>query len=755
LNWFRSKVGKDVPDRMQPTEMIAKSGNIAEQAELIPYPTSPSELYLMRQYTPILQTVCIKLRDEIWRKPPYVEKEYANRCPSCKINYEADTPECEKCGGPTVEPDDKGRRIIEAFMTKMNDSDQDLIKVGKMFEDDTNTTDDGWLIGVKDYIVDKKGNIIDYEPMEIYRGRPGKIWLVRDRMLRKTGEDYQLKRGFFTCVLHREGNLQTSKGDCKKCGRKLHPVTEVALDHEARPMIGYLDGEVCHDSRYQPSELYGFSNILCLWTLAQTLINMDSQQNRTYKHDRPPKMALFINTDNPQQFNELAKKQDEKKAKNPNYVPRYAFNSSRGGGTGGGNPVNVVNFTPSYTDLQNIEQRKEIRERISALYGVSNILVNDTSSSGGLNNEGLQIRVTTRAVETAHTQYHERVFKWIVKFLQVEGWVIRFPEPIEADKAAIQTRKAQNFMMLLQLVDRKVKPTIDDSEDLTFSFDIDELEPMQQQFGGGFGGGPNGEENVPPSGERPSVSQGPRGGRYYTNPGSGQKIPLASGQEPPIKAASAYIQNGNNRYPVYVDSNNDTYPIIKSPGGSTLSLPASDDGVPITKYLDQRIRNLFPSGILSDVQKIYKYGTFENTTEKQSKKIVDMIFKELTKDTELSFVTNNIGASINRIAPNANASNIAMTEVDKIVNIGRTIRWKKDDPDGDRYLYRLVGTRANSCKAHKSLVQKVGKGVPLSEFKDLMKATRDEYFPGMTYSDDDPFFLHPQEQHRPYRRRKT
>ena len=48
-------------------------------------------------------------------------------------------------------------------------------------------------------------------------------------------------------------------------------------------------------------------------------------------------------------------------------------------------------------ELQYIPIKDDIRQRISSFFGVSNVFMNDVSG-GGLNNEGMQIVVTNRAL---------------------------------------------------------------------------------------------------------------------------------------------------------------------------------------------------------------------------------------------------------------------------------------------------------------------------------------------------------------------
>lgn len=77
---------------------------------------------------------------------------------------------------------------------------------------------------------------------------------------------------------------------------------------------------------------------------------------------------------------------DEKLERDPHYIPKIAVESQQGRGG-----VNWVKFMDTLEEMQYISVRDEMRTRIAAFYGVSNVFMMDTGKSGGLNNEGLQI----------------------------------------------------------------------------------------------------------------------------------------------------------------------------------------------------------------------------------------------------------------------------------------------------------------------------------------------------------------------------
>ena len=60
----------------------------------------------------------------------------------------------------------------------------------------------------------------------------------------------------------------------------------------------------------------------------------------------------------------------------------------------------------------------------------------DSSTSGGLNNEGMQILVTNRAVEMGQNVYNHYVFPWIIKQFGITDYELVLPPSEEEDEIA-------------------------------------------------------------------------------------------------------------------------------------------------------------------------------------------------------------------------------------------------------------------------------------------------------------------------------
>ena len=87
-------------------------------------------------------------------------------------------------------------------------------------------------------------------------------------------------------------------------------------------------------------------------------------------------------------------------------------------------------------EMEASEYKKELRLNIAAIFGISPIFQADVSSGGGLNNEGLQITVTDRAVDMGQSIHHNKIFPHLAKAVGVTDWKPRLKPSREHDEMA-------------------------------------------------------------------------------------------------------------------------------------------------------------------------------------------------------------------------------------------------------------------------------------------------------------------------------
>jgi DNA-directed RNA polymerase subunit RPC12/RpoP len=385
--------------------------------------TSPI-LYHVAQQSVIVRTCTTQLKNEIFRRGYIWEEKFVSKCKSCGAEHKAPVERCKDCGQMNlVKPDANQLKYANKFLDKyVNKSEQMFIDVLKELEDDLNIMDDAYIIIVKEYFLDANGDIRMHKIKEIYRGDPVTMALYTD-------EDGTKGTAGFTCIKHRDMISQEDGSTCEYCASKLYPVYYVNRVHGEEQY--YLKGEVLHFSKYNPSRLYGLSPVLTLWNHITTLIAMENYVNSSYSKARMPRGLLAVQTRNIDSMKSFWRGVKEKMEQDPHFIPVMGIEAENGKGS-----IEWIKFLDSLKEMDYISVKDDLRDRISGFYGVSKVFMSDNSASGGLNNEGMQILVTNRAVEMAQTIWNNYVLPFITQEFGVTDWELKLPPSEEEDEVA-------------------------------------------------------------------------------------------------------------------------------------------------------------------------------------------------------------------------------------------------------------------------------------------------------------------------------
>jgi len=131
--------------------------------------------------------------------------------------------------------------------------------------------------------------------------------------------------------------------------------------------------------------------------------------------------------------------------------------------------------------MQYIAVRDEIRNRIAAFYGVSSIFMIDNGKSGGLNNEGLQILVTNRAVEFGQKVYTENLFPRMLKEMDVTDWKLTLYPNEEEDEITRLRRDEMEVNLAQRMAMLGYKPELLEEGDRDIRFVYRKQEQQEQQ----------------------------------------------------------------------------------------------------------------------------------------------------------------------------------------------------------------------------------------------------------------------------------
>ena len=390
--------------------------------------TSPIIYHIVQQST-IVRTCITQLKQEIFRRGYTWEEKFVVKCQDCGKEHASPVKECSDCNSTNLKkPDPKQLEYAKDFLDGyVNCSEQLFIDVLKELEDDLNIMDDAYLVLVKEYFLDNNSKVRMHRIKEVFRGDPITMHIYSNEL----GER---GKGGYICLKHRDRIHEHQTELCETCQSELYPVHYVNRVNGEEQY--FVKGEVVHFSKYSPSRLYGMSPIITLWNNVTTLIAMDNYVNSSYTKARMPKGLLAVQTRNMDSMKSFWRGVKEKMEQDPHFIPVMGIESEGGKGS-----VEWVKFMDSLKEMEYISVKDDLRDRISGFYGVSKVFMNDASASGGLNNEGMQILVTNRAVEMAQTTWNNYVFPFVTTQFGISDWELKLPPSEEEDEIAVLRKR--------------------------------------------------------------------------------------------------------------------------------------------------------------------------------------------------------------------------------------------------------------------------------------------------------------------------
>ena len=414
-------------------------------------------IYHVAQNSVILRTCITQLKNEVFRRGYEWQQAFAVECKDCKKKHNNTVEECKGCGSTNLKkPDPKQKEYADTFLHSeyVNDAEQMFIDVLKEMEDDLNIMDDAYLVLVKEYFIDGNGNIRAHKIKEIYRADPVTMAIFCD-------EDGNKGEGAYTCIHHRDLMFTEAHERCDVCNGDTYPVHYINRGHGYEQH--FIKGEVLHFSKYSPSRLYGTSPIITMWNHLTTLIAMENYINQAYTKSRMPKGLLAVQTRNIESMRTFWRGVKEKMEQDAHFIPVMGIEAENGRGS-----VEWVKFMDSLKEMDYISVKEDLRDRVAAFYGVSKIFMADNSTSGGLNNEGMQILVTNRAVEMAQNVWNKYVFPFIVKQFGITDWNLILPPSEEEDEIAKLRKREIEVNIAGQIKNLGFEVDMDENEKFIF-----------------------------------------------------------------------------------------------------------------------------------------------------------------------------------------------------------------------------------------------------------------------------------------------
>ena len=403
----------------------------------------------------ILNQSISKLVMEQFRNGIIISKKFEKICTVCNQEYQADIINCEAeidneiCGGETRDPNySHFQRLNKIQSNDVNLAGHDLETVATQVSIDVEKHDFATAIVRFTYMTDetKKALAIDeggnYERTyeSTYRGDGSRIYPSLS-LLRSYDNKYSI---YLVCPIHRN-NIKIIKPEeldldhfCSfdSCDFILEVAEYLLLEHEQsrNAQEGYLSGEVIRISKYDPAKIRGSSKIDTLIYSIMIVIGQEKMMAEYATDKRVPRGYFAITVGgNYESTRRQLEQEMEMFRRDPNYVPMFPL------GKDGKIEFHKIDDSPLEMGWEGI--REEARRNVSSSYGISNIFTNDASTGGGLNNEGLQMVVTNRAVATSHKVNNHALLKpWSAAMLGVKSddleYYFEHAEHEEMDKVA-------------------------------------------------------------------------------------------------------------------------------------------------------------------------------------------------------------------------------------------------------------------------------------------------------------------------------
>lgn len=466
------------------------------------------DLYLLAFDSSEIRTPLMWLKNEVFRKGLDEWKpRFVNKCENCGHEYQEKTVICE-CGSQNLRvPDISQIKDFDIMRLRCNIFGQSLEEVLRTCLDDVNIVDDAYIHLNKQYIKNPATSKVYGKILELRRLHPALIEIDLD----KGGLP---KNSHFFCPLHREA-IEAEPGHCPECNTEFRPAMYI-YNHRGGKIYLYED-ELIHFSKFSPSETYGYSPLLTIMQKVLTISGMDRFLYRYFFERKTPTQMILTNTDDPQSLEVERQRVESKMMEDPTYTPWIAVSQRSGRGR-----TDVVKLWHTLQEMDYLPVRNEIRDRISAMYGVPQMYMNVMEGVGGISGQTQQLKVFSSVIQSDQRMFNEKVFPVLNQAFNITDWEIHLRPPEEKVEGEILALAAQRIQMAMQMqqlgFDLELKPECKDLENIDFTFSGEALNPMKMQQQAMMGMGQQGQP-VP-------GATGP-GGHAMTD----EETPAPAGQE--------------------------------------------------------------------------------------------------------------------------------------------------------------------------------------------------------------------------------
>ena len=295
------------------------------------------------------------------------------------------------------------------------------------------------------------------------------------------------RNSHFICPFHRE-EVEIKPDPCPICGYE-RKATMYIYNHRGRRVYLFED-EVIHSSKFSPSETYGYSPLLTIMQKVLTISGMDRYLYRYFFERKAPSGLILTYTDDAQSLEIERARVEAKMMEDPTYMPWIAVSQKTGRGR-----TDFVKLFHTLNEMDYLPVRNEIRDRISAIYGVPQMYMNIMEGVGPMAGQTQQVKVFSNVIESDQRRYNEKIFPQIMKAFHITDWKLRLKAPEEKIESIILQQAQQKVAIATQMMTLgftvDLKPGADTIEEIDFLFTGKAQNPMMAAMAGG-GGAPAG-----------------------------------------------------------------------------------------------------------------------------------------------------------------------------------------------------------------------------------------------------------------------
>lgn len=423
------------------------------------------------------------VRGIVFQEQLAIKPKFGLKCLDCA--HETDRTTVDKCPGCYApadrmrRPDEAQKRILERIQTDLNEEGDTLENFGGDVEDYGNKHGKAFIVYRFRHELNPDATLKASYFEELRVGDPRIM-----RVVKKDGQ--RLGGAHFICLRCRGSPgyvAEESRRSCSTCGGVTYDAhfIEVQQTHSGQTVTAYyLPSEV----KYEDSWHYrGSPPVARLWDKLIALVWMDKYVVMGFdprRGRRPDKAVAYIGGDK-NSIKAWWKEDAANRARNPYHLATIYI--PHNGPTPESRPdVKVLDFGNTELLNQSPDIRGSFAQDVRTEFGLMPLSGGSTEASGGLNNEGLQLRVEARIVRS-HQRIHRR---WLERLEQANGvsdYFFAFQDTLVEE----ETLDAETVLKYLDIAERASRAGLNvrwvDNKPIIEDGDIKAAAPMMPGAG--------------------------------------------------------------------------------------------------------------------------------------------------------------------------------------------------------------------------------------------------------------------------------